>query len=175
MIKWFGLQQSHTMKNNTADNYLFTEVTTATPQKLQLMLIDAAIREGRRAQRHQQDKENRQAGKCILRARKIVSGILAGMDYEANSELVGKVAGVYLFIYNTLTRAFIDKDENKLAEALRVLAVERETWRQLCEKLALSSGGQTTPQTSHAPLAPHFFSNEEIASAPPDSSFSREA
>ena len=97
------------------------------------------------------------------------------MDYEAKSELVGKVAGVYLFIYNALTRAFLDNDENKLAEALRVLDVERETWRQLCEKLALSTGGQTTLQTSRAPLAPHFFSNEEIASTPPHTSFSLEA
>ncbi|MGD0383872.1 MAG: flagellar export chaperone FliS [Thermoguttaceae bacterium] len=163
------------MPNTASDCYLITEVTTATPQKLQLMLIDAAIREGRRAQKHRQDKETEQAGKCILRARKIINGILAGMDYEAKSELVGKVAGVYLFISNALTRAFIDNDENKLAEALQVLDVERETWRQVCEKLVLSPGSQTPPQSSHAPLAPHFFSNEETASAPPDGSFSLEA
>jgi flagellar protein FliS len=162
------------MPNTTSDRYLITEVTTATPQKLQLMLIETAIRAGRRAQKHWQDKENRQAGNCIIRAMKIITGIIAGMDYEAKSELVGKVAGVYLFINSALTRAFIDNDEKKLAEALRVLDVERETWRQVCEKLALSTGGQTTLQTSHAPLAPHFFSNEEIASAPPDGSFSLE-
>jgi flagellar protein FliS len=162
------------MPNTASDCYLITEVTTATPQKLQLMLIDAAIRAGRRAQKHWQDKESRQAGKCIMRARKIINGILAGMDYDAKSELVGKVAGVYLFVYNALTRAFIDNDENTLAEALRVLDVERETWRQVCEKLVLSPGGQTPPQSSHAPLAPHFFPNEENASDPPASSFSLE-
>jgi flagellar protein FliS len=163
------------MNHTASDNYLITAVTTSPPQKLQLMLIDAAIQAGRRAQKHWHDKQRDEVRKSILKARNVVNGILAGIDYETRSDLIGKVAGVYLSIHNALTRAYIDNDEKKLADALRVLEVERETWRQLCEKLALSTGGQTNLQTGHAPTAPHFFSNEEFASAQPDASFSLEA
>jgi flagellar protein FliS len=124
------------MKNAAGDSYLFTEVMTAPPQKLHLLLLDAAIREGQRAKKHWQDKENEQAGKRIKRAMRIINGIIGGIDSQSKSELVAKLAGVYLFIYRNLTRAFIDADEKKLDEALRVLSVERETWRQVCEKLA---------------------------------------
>ena len=56
------------MKNNTADNYLFTEVMTSTPQKLQLMLLDAAIREGELARKYWHAKENKlNIACCALR------------------------------------------------------------------------------------------------------------
>ena len=101
--------------------------------------------------------KNKQAGKCILKAQRIVSGILEGINLEAKSALVGKVAGVYLFICHALTREFIDNDANKLAEALRVLAIKRETWRQLCEKLALSSADQPPSKTNFIPAPFSYF------------------
>ena len=126
------------MNHSASESYLVNEVMTATPQKLQLMLLDAAIREGERARKHWQARENeagRQMHLCALQ--KIVYGIIGGIDYKTKSELVGKVAGVYLFIYARLSPAHSSiMMQNKLAEALRVLAIERETWRQLCEKLA---------------------------------------
>jgi flagellar secretion chaperone FliS len=142
------------MNTHSSDNYLVDQVMTAAPQKLQLMLIDAAIRQIHLAKNHWQDEDNKQAEKHILHAQRIVTGLVGGIDFETKSDLTGKVAGVYLFVCNALTRAFVDNDENKLAEALRVLGVERETWRQVCDKLATSSSGQTTTQTGHAPIAP---------------------
>jgi flagellar biosynthetic protein FliS len=163
------------MSHNASENYLVNEVMTATPQKLHLMLLDAVNREGERARRHWQAGEDEKAGKCVLRAQKIVYGIIDGIDYKTKSELVGKVAGVYLFIYASLTRAFIDNDESKLDEALRVLAIERETWRQMCEKLAESPGMQTPPQAGHAPHAPDLQSNGGLLPDLPTASFSLEA
>jgi flagellar protein FliS len=163
------------MNHSASDSYLVNEVMTATPQKLQLMLLDAAIREGERARQHWQAQENKLAGKYILRAQRIISGLLGGLDYSAKSELVSKVAGVYLFICHALTRAFVDNDENKLAEALRVLAIERETWRQLCEKLPVSPDSQTPPKINRAPLAPDLSSDGGSMPDMPATSFSLEA
>jgi flagellar secretion chaperone FliS len=163
------------MNHNSSDSYLVSDVMTATPPKLHLMLLNAAIKEVRRAQKHRQDNEDEKARKSIIHARNIISGILAGMDYEAKAELIGKVAGVYLFIYQALAQAELNKDLNKLDEALRILDIERDTWRQVCEKLAVSEGNQTAPKTGQTPIAPNIFSNDE---GPPDSShtsFSLEA
>lgn len=162
------------MNHYASDNYLVDQVMTATPQKLHLMLIDAAIREVHLAKKHWQDQDNKQAEKCILHAQRIITGLIGGIDFEVKSELVGKVAGVYLFICNTLTRAFVDNDENKLDEALRVLTIERDTWQKVCEKLAASSGDQSPPQTRRAPLAANLSSNNETMPDAP-SSFSLEA
>jgi len=174
------------MSHTVSESYLTIEVMTATPQKLQLILLDAAIREVERARHHWHAQENKQAGKYILRAQRIMSGLLGGLDYELKSDLISKVAGVYLFIYHALTRAFVDKNENKLSEALRVLAVERETWRQVCENLAVSTGGQTdhngldsfSPGQNRdipLPLPTSLFSNDANLPDHPVGSFSLEA
>jgi flagellar secretion chaperone FliS len=163
------------MSHTVSDNYLITAVTTAPPQKLQLMLIDAAIQSVRGAQMHWQEKEIDLAKKCILRAARIVRGILTGMDYNDKSELVGKVAAVYLYVHDALTRASAENYPHKLADALRVLEVERETWRQLCEKLALVSGVELVGQAGRYAPAPHFAANEEFALDGPAASFSLEA
>jgi flagellar secretion chaperone FliS len=160
------------MSYNSSENYLVNEVMTAPPQKLHLMLLDAVNREGERARIHWQAGEDEEAGKSVLRAQKVVYGIIDGIDYKIKSEIVGKIAGVYLFIYATLTRAFIDNDKSKLDEALRVLAIERETWRQMCEQLADSPVSQA-PQPAHAPL--DLNTDNRMSSDPSAASFSWEA
>ena len=82
---------------------------------------------------------------------------------------------MYLFIYASLTRSFIDNDENKLDEALRVLAIERETWRQMCEQLAESPCKPTPPHAAHAPLDCDLSSNGGMLPDPSAASFSWEA
>jgi flagellar secretion chaperone FliS len=163
------------MNHNPSDSYLVDQIMTSTPQKLQLMLLDAAIREGELARKHWQPQENRQAEKCLLRALRIMYCLLGGIDLESKSELVCKVASVYLFISQAFTRAYVDSDANKLAEALRVLAIERETWRQLCEQLATSSGDNPRHDTGHPPIMPKILSNDEALFDQPHTSFSLEA
>jgi flagellar secretion chaperone FliS len=145
------------MNPYASDNYLVTEVMTAPPQKMQLMLIDAAIRKVRCAQEHWEDKIV--TGRCIRHAQKIISGILDGIDFSAKSPLASKVAHLYLFVYASLARGAVDNDPKQIAEALRILEIERETWRQVCEKL----GG--------APAAPNLAAHFPLADNLVDSSF----
>ncbi|MBX3415418.1 MAG: flagellar export chaperone FliS [Pirellulales bacterium] len=123
------------MHHATRDNYLVTEVMTATPQKLQLMLIEAALRFGHQAQVLWQEGRDDDACEAIIRCQQIVSELLCGLNPEHNPDLVRRVAGVYLFVFRGLTAAQLERDTQRLADALSVLEVERETWRQVCEQL----------------------------------------
>ena len=121
--------------SSARESYLSTEVMTAPPQKLQLMLIDAAIRHGRRAAECWKNNDDEQAGDSIIRCQEIVSSLLGGMNPEQDRELVRRVAGVYLFIHRTLSGAHVEHDAQKLDEALSFLEVDRETWQQVCLQL----------------------------------------
>jgi len=123
------------MSTSARESYLVTEVMTATPQKLQLMLIEAAIRSTERARQQWRDDDNEQAIESVIRAQEIIGELLAGLDQEVEGDLTKKVAAIYLFVFRTLMEASFDRDEQKLDDALEVLAIERETWRQVCEKL----------------------------------------
>lgn len=122
------------MNTSATESYLVTEVMTATPQKLQLMLIEAAIRAAERAKLHWKAGEVGPGGECLVRSQQIVGEMLSSLDYEADSSLVKQVAGVYLFIFQSLTEAAFGNNEQKLDDAIRVMNVERETWRQVCDK-----------------------------------------
>ena len=117
------------------DNYRDTDVKTATPQKLQLMLIDAALRSANRARQHWHQGQDDLAVEAIVHAEAVVGEMLAAIDPETSGELGRKVSGIYEYIFRSLVRAAHHRDEKSLAAAIRVLEIERETWRQLCEKL----------------------------------------
>jgi len=156
------------MTHSATQDYLATEVMTAAPQKLQLMLIEAAIRSAERARKNWRDGNNEAAMEALCHAQKVVSELLSGLNREVDPKLVGKVASVYLFIFRSLTEAGHQHDEKKLDDALRVLNVERETWRLLCDKLGGNGGSPNPP----APIAPPAESAEASAA---DSGLSLEA
>ena len=129
------------------DQYLFTNVNTATPQKLQLLLIDAALQSAHRAAEYWRQGRDDRAVNALVHAQSVLNEMLAAVDRNAG-ELPLRVAAVYDFIFHALVRAGSQRDEKSLADAVRVLEIERETWRQVCEQAAASQGPA-------APAAPH--------------------
>jgi flagellar protein FliS len=131
-------------------NYLATEVLTASPQKLQLMLIEGAIRFGQQARALWRQERDEEAGEAIIRCQQIVAQLLAGLRREQQTELVRQIAGVYVFIFNCLIAAHLNHDEQKLSEALDVLAEEQATWRAVCDKLGTDKADQRATLTLRA-------------------------
>ncbi len=118
------------------ENYLVTQVMTAPPQKLQLMLIEGAIRAARLARQQWQSGDAGGASEAIIRAQEILSTLIAGLNHAVAPELVRRVAGVYAFVHRSLVEANLRHDEAKLDDVLRVLEEERETWREVCATVA---------------------------------------
>ena len=78
-----------------------------------------------------------------MNAQSVVAEMLASMDREAGGDLANRVSAVYEFIYRSLIKAGHRHDEKSLGDAIRVLEIERETWRQVCDKLAANSPWST--------------------------------
>ncbi|HEY5312409.1 MAG TPA: flagellar export chaperone FliS [Pirellulales bacterium] len=127
------------MAPSVRETYLAGEVFAAPPQKLQLMLIEAAIRLARLAEQHWNAGEHRAGATAVSRCQEIMVELLSGLRPDNMPELVSRVAGVYMFIYRSLVAAMRNRDPRKLADAVQVLEMERETWRQVCSALASSS------------------------------------
>jgi flagellar protein FliS len=128
------------MNHAAREEYLVTEVLTAPPQKLQLMLIEATLRFAAKAKAHWQAGENVDAGEAILRCQQIVTEIMAAIQPEADRRLAGKISAIYAFVFRCLVAAHLRSDASKLDEAISVLEIERGTWQMLCGKL-----GETAP------------------------------
>jgi len=153
------------MQPSVPDSYLETEILTATPQKRQLMLIEAAIRFIERARHHLRAEQNEAFCECLIRAQQIVTELIAALDHEVAPKLTGQVASLYVFVFRTLVDASLTRDEAKLDDALRVLQPQREAWEGVCKGLgatapleneaaAASLSNHDTPPKPHAGLDP---------------------
>ena len=119
-------------------NYTQADVFSATPQKLQLLLVEAAMKNILKTKKHWEEGNIAEGFETITLAQDIVAEILCSLDVENNPEIAKKLASIYVFIFRRLTEAGMAQDQEKLNDAYRVLCSERETWRQVCEKFGSS-------------------------------------
>jgi flagellar protein FliS len=122
------------MQTSARNNYLETEVYTATPQKLQLMLVEAAIRNVYKAKRLWEEEEVDGAFEAMVRSQDIVAEILSSLDLDGTPEIAKRLASIYIFIFRQLAEANMLRDVAKADEALKVLETERKNWKMVCEK-----------------------------------------
>lgn len=122
------------MEVSVRDEYLTTQVLTATPQKLHLMLIEAAVRSAEQASRQWQEGDPGAAGEALVHAQDCAGQLLAGLDHEGGPDVVRKLAALYVFVFRRLVHANLHRDAKALDDALRILRMERDTWRQVCAR-----------------------------------------
>ncbi len=142
------------MPSSPGDNYLETEILTASPQKLQLMLIEGTLNRIERVRAHWRAGEDARANQELICAQEIITELMSGLNRQASPELVNRIAAVYIFVFRCLLDAGVQRDEAKLDEASRVLGVERETWQQVCREVANLQADEAHKPNS--PPAPHI-------------------
>ena len=122
--------------SDAADNpYLRDAVMTATPEQLQLMLYDGAIRFAMQGRDALENKDFSTSYEKLTRAQSIINEMQAGLNYDINRELCERVASIYNFLFSKLVEANVQRDVNAVDDALRVLRIERETWQILVDKV----------------------------------------
>jgi flagellar protein FliS len=139
------------MNASVRESYLETQVATATPQRLRLMLIDAALRQARLAEVAWTDQRHDEGREAASRCREIISELIAGIQPDQNA-IAKQVLGVYLFLFSSLTEAQLTRDVHQLAGIIRVLEEEQQTWQTVCSQF---------PEPPSAALAAK--PNEELA------------
>lgn len=124
------------MNPQAAQNYLRTRVLTATPEQLQLMLYDGAIRfaDAGRTAILKKDWEGTYLN--CSRAQKIMTELSSGLRREVAPEMVGNLASLYNFIFRKLVEASLHHTVESIDEAIKLLRFQRETWAMLLDKLA---------------------------------------
>lgn len=115
--------------------YLRDAVMTASPEQLQLMLYDGALRFARQGREATAAGNAQQAYEHLSRAQRIVLEMQQGLRHDVAPELCSRMAALYLYIYRLLVDGCVGRDVKPLDEAVELLAYERETWILLMERL----------------------------------------
>lgn len=130
---------------------------TATPEQLQMMLYDGAIRFARQGREALQQGDLETSCEKLLRAQCIVLELQNGLRPEVNPHLCEQMASLYTFVYYRLIDANLIHDATPINEALQVLEHQRETWRLLMEKTCEAApAGKADPGDAESDTVEHI-------------------
>jgi flagellar protein FliS len=126
------------MNQSAAQNYLRMRVLTATPEQLQMMLFDGAIRFAEQARIGLEKKDYNVSYTMIIKVQKILTELSCSLKPEVAPELCKKLAGLYNYAYRKLIDANINHELSSMDEAITILKYQRDTWAMLLDKLGKS-------------------------------------
>ena len=124
-----------------ASTYFETQVRTASQPRLQMMLLDGALRAVRQAVSQIEDAGDWQtAGLQLAKAAEITEGLVQSAA-QGSEALSKRFEEEYAFLYRELTAARINQDSAKVKTVQQLLEYQRETWRLVCDNLAQQGAG----------------------------------
>jgi flagellar protein FliS len=124
-----------------AQQYLRTRVMTATPEQLQMMLYDGAVRFCEQAKAGLEKKNLEQLCTGVTKAQKIISELLCTMKSDQQPELCAKLAAIYRYVYKRLIEAGMDHNMASLDESIELLKFQRETWAMVLSQIGKGKAG----------------------------------
>ena len=131
--------------------YFRTKVLTAPPEQLQLMLIEGCIHFVELGKLGLEEKDFEKVFENLSQAKAILFELLNNLKPELAPEVCSNMAALYTFLITEITHSSMQKAPHRLAEVIRLLNYERETWQLLIGKLAEEKGDQAAPPTNPLP------------------------
>ena len=123
------------MNPQGAQSYLRTQVFTATPEQLQMMLYDGAIRFSEQARPALAAQQWETSYTLISKAQKILNELMGNLRHDIAPELCGRLSSLYNYVYRMLVEANTQHKVESLDEAVKILRYQRETWQMLLQQL----------------------------------------
>lgn len=124
------------MNNPYAKNtsYRKTQVETASPETLILLLYDAAIKFMGQAELAFEDKNIEQINNLLLRIQAIFSELLASLNKEQGGDIAKNLENLYLYFLERLGESNIKKDPKPMLEIRPLVLNLRNTWEEAMQK-----------------------------------------
>lgn len=131
---------------NAANAYQRTNITTASPAELTLMLYNGAIKFSNIALEAFEENNLEKINLNIKKVKNIIVEFRSTLDFDY--EVSKDFDRVYQYIYFCLTEANMKKDPKMLKEALGRIREMRDTWKEVMEqnKNGHSAGADAKPQ-----------------------------
>ncbi|MDO3377870.1 flagellar export chaperone FliS [Geoalkalibacter halelectricus] len=135
------------------NQYRNTQVQTASPEQILVMLYDGAIRFLNQACVAMESDERDVKIKNLDKALAIIAELSATLDHEIGGEIAANLAALYDFMMREIPRANVKNDPKVLQPVINILAELREAWVQAAEIVRKERAGQAPEQPQLAATA----------------------
>lgn len=119
--------------SNPYSKYQRTQVTTASKERILLMLYEGAIRFVRHAHKAMVDKNIADKGKYVSKATAIISELMATLDFKVGGQLAIDLENLYVYMIDTLIDANINNDAKKVQDVEQLLKTLYVAWKDVIE------------------------------------------
>ncbi len=119
--------------NNPYSQYQKTQVTTASRERVLLMLYEGAIRFTKQAQSALKQKKIAEKGKYISKATAIVSELMATLDFKSGGQIAIDLENLYVFMIDKLIEGNIKNDPESLQVVEQLLMTLYDAWKDVIE------------------------------------------
>lgn len=123
--------------------YRKTQVETASPEALILMLYDGALKFIGQAEIAFEEQDLEQISNLLLRIQAIFAELLTSLDKEKGGEIATNLERLYVFFLEKLGDANVKKDPAPMLEIKPLVQNLRNTWELAMQKH--QSATQATP------------------------------
>ncbi len=121
------------MTMNPYKKYQTTQVTTASREKILLMLYEGAIRFTKQAHAAMLAKKIAEKGKYISKATAILSELMATLDFKVGGKLAADLENLYVFMIDKLIEGNINNDPQCLKVVEDLLMGLYTAWKDVVE------------------------------------------
>ena len=120
----------HLKKLRYATNaYANTNVNTARPVDLVVMLYDGAIDYLNRTSYHMSQKDFSKKAEYISKAINIIGELAASLNMEEGKDIAKNLQDLYIYMLNTITSANIENNVEKINHVVGLLKNLRSAWQ----------------------------------------------
>lgn len=119
-------------------SYKQTEIETASPGKLLLLLYDGAIKRLRRAQEAFEREALEEVHQDLVKVQQILIELMLALDWKVGGDLAPRLHALYDFMYRRLVDANVKRSNEPIAEVLQLLSTLREGWAEAYRQLSAS-------------------------------------
>ena len=127
------------MYSNAKNAYVDNSVSTASPERLLVMLCDRLVLDVQRAIEAQRDRDHMEAHSQLVHAQEVVIHLRSTLRVEAWEGGPG-LASLYDWLHNELIRANISKDVAVTEGCLSIVTNLADTWRTAALQAAQAAG-----------------------------------
>jgi flagellar protein FliS len=121
------------MPHNPYDNYLESQILSATPVQLVAILFRAAIESLQSARLHLAAGEIRARTADTNRATNLIVELTQSINLEKGGEIATNLLELYDYILRRVHLANAHADDSAYAEAIRLLSTVLEAWQTISE------------------------------------------
>lgn len=137
------------MSVDTSLEYLETQVLTASPHRLHLLVVDGALRFAKQGLAAFERDDWETVDLALARSRDCVSELIGGLSDRGPTDVIATQKSLFAFVFRSLALADPQRNAQHIHDAIRILELHRETWVALADELSA-----TTAATESVP-APH--------------------